>query len=165
MQTNSLPQIENNQTYIHLFNEFLAEIGIAVKEQEIDGETFLPGLQIENGVLVYDPQKLLYPGDLLHEAGHIAVTEGSKRNILNGNVIEEAPSKGGEEMSVMLWTYAACKKLDIPIETVFHPHGYKGNNEWLMENYENGIFIGLPLLKWMGLTNDEFPKMVKWLRD
>jgi hypothetical protein len=165
MQTNSLPQIESHQTYIGVFRKFLAEIGISVQEKVIEGETFLPGLQIENGILVYDPQKLLYTGDLLHEAGHIAVTEKEKRDTLNGNVIEDDPNKGGEEMSVMLWTYAVCKKLDIPLDVVFHPHGYKGSNEWLMENYENGTFVGLPLMKWMGLTDDEFPKMIKWVRD
>ena len=165
MQTSSLPQTESHQAYIDVFSKFLAEIGISVKKQEIEGETFLPGLLIENGVLVYDPQKLLYAGDLLHEAGHIAVTAKDKRPALNGNVIEGDPNKDGEEMSVMLWTYAVCKKLDIPIDVVFHPDGYKGDNEWLMENYENGTFIGLPLMKWMGLTDDEFPKMIKWMRD
>ena len=31
---------------------------------------FLPGLQLENGAIIIDPEKLFYPGDIIHEAGH-----------------------------------------------------------------------------------------------
>lgn len=149
---------------------FLHKIGIAVSEEPLDGETFLPGLRIRNGVLVVDRQRLAYPGDILHEAGHIAVTAAADRAGTTGNVTEDHPEKTGEEMAVMLWSYAACKAIGIPPETVFHPDGYKGDNEWILENYRNANYIGLPLLKWMGLTQGTegkppFPAMTKWLRD
>jgi len=147
-----------------LFTAFLRRIGIEVRTESIAAETFLPGIEIVNGVLVYDPEKMLYPGDLLHEAGHIALTPAGQRATLCGNVVTQNPQRASDEVAVMLWTYAACRELDIPLETVFHPNGYKGDNDWLMENYEAGNHIGLPLLKWMGLTDDHFPKMIKWLR-
>ena len=53
---------------------FLAEIGIPVSETTLSQSTFVPGILIDQGRLLVDPAKLLYPGDLLHEAGHIAVT-------------------------------------------------------------------------------------------
>ncbi len=164
--------MENNNTIalekdllIRTLCLFIQEIGIGVFEKEIDENTFLPGLKIQNGSLFFDKAKLLYPGDMLHEAGHIAVTTKSERETLANNVILDKPEKNGDELAVILWTYAACIKMNLPPEIVFHKTGYKGDSEWLLENFKNETFIGLPLLKWMGMTTDEFPIMVKWLRD
>jgi hypothetical protein len=59
-------------------------------------------------------------------------------------------------------------------EVVFHPAGYKGSSEKLIEIYRDG-FVGVPLLQWMGLTLDRkraaeasvapFPQMIRWLRE
>lgn len=157
-------QLDKEQL-VKTFISFLSEIGIDVFERKIEGNTFLPGLEIENGVLFYDFQKLLYPGDMLHEAGHIAVTIKAERGQLKNNVITNNKDKEGDEMAVLLWTYAACVKLGIVPEIVFHKDGYKGSADWLVENFTNKVYIGLPLLKWMGMTNDNFPEMIKWLRD
>ncbi|MBY0572699.1 MAG: hypothetical protein K2P84_03370 [Undibacterium sp.] len=155
---------------IKLFVSFLDKVGIEVKEGPVESDTFLPGLEINRGVLIYDRNTLLHPGDILHEAGHIAVTVASQRSLLLGNVMDEQPDKAGEEMAAMLWSYAACIELGIAPEIVFHKDGYKGEGAWLLENYANKIFIGLPLLIWMGMTAKEselngFPRMSKWLRD
>jgi hypothetical protein len=116
--------------------------------------------------LVIDQQQLLYPGDVLHEAGHIAVTTAAERPLLSGNITENNPEKEGEELAVLLWTYAACQALGLPAEVVFHPAGYKGQSEWLITNFEQGNYIGLPLLAWMGLTtSNTFPAMKRWLRE
>ena len=79
--------------------------------------------------------------------------------------MEGKKEKAGDEMAVLLWSYAACVKLGIPPEIVFHKDGYKGDADWLALNFSNKTYIGLPLLKWMGMTGDEFPVMLKWLRD
>lgn len=144
---------------------FIRYIGLEVRITPLTWDTFLPGVEIEDGVLCYDPEKLLYPGDLLHEAGHIALTPAGQRGKLCGNVINTDPQREGDEIAVMLWTYAAATEAGIPLHVVFHEHGYKGQSDWLTDNYQKGIYIGLPLLKWMGLTEDDFPKMKKWLRD
>ncbi len=149
--------------------EFLEEIKIAYYFTEIATETFLPGIQIKNGSLQIDLQKLKYPGDLLHEAGHIAVTRADDRNALNDNVIEDNPEKAGEEMAVLLWSYAAAKNIGLAPEIVFHEDGYKGEAEWLREQFVSENYIGLPLLQWMGMADVEggypFPKMKVWLRE
>jgi hypothetical protein len=160
---------EKEQT-IKLFCDFLHSIGITTIEKEFDGTSFLPGLKIENGNLLIHREQLLYPGDILHEGGHIAVTIAAGRSSLNDNVIENNPDKEGDEMAVMLWTYAACLHLNIDPAVVFHKDGYKGNADWLVENYMQKTYIGLPLLIWMGLAADQhsengFPNMIKWLRD
>lgn len=147
---------------------FLKEIGIPFNLTQIEVETFLPGLQIRNGELQIDLQKLKYPGDLLHEAGHIAVTTSEERGVLNDNVIENNEAKAGEEMAVLLWSYAAAQKIGLATEVVFHENGYKGEANWLRDQFESRNYIGLPLLQWMGFTcvegPHEFPNMKIWLR-
>jgi hypothetical protein len=52
--------------------DFLTSIGLDVRTETIQDRTFVPGIVIHHGVLVIDPPQLTYPGDLLHEAGHLA---------------------------------------------------------------------------------------------
>lgn len=144
---------------------FLNSIGIRVIEQQLPNDTFLPGLSIEKGTILMDTQKLKYPGDLLHEAGHIAVTEEKTRPLTGTKELEDSWPTDGEEIVAILWSYAAAFHLKIDLEIVFHPNGYKGSSEWLMDSFNNKNYIGLPLLEWMGLCNKgEFPKMKRWLR-
>jgi len=153
---------------------FLEETGIPLSFATLEEDTFLPGITIRNGGIVADRQRLLYPGDLLHEAGHIAVVAPHLRPELNDNVISSPDHNDGNEIAAILWSYAALKHIGLPEETVFHPHGYKGDSRWYIDNFRNGTYIGLPLLQWMGMTTDTaqaalkgtepFPKMICWLR-
>ncbi len=159
-----------HQELIELFSSFIKEKGICIEERTITGVTFFPGIEICNGCLIIDREKLLYPGDLLHEAGHIAVAPVEDRKTLSNNVTENRPGTEGEEMSVMLWTYAACLHLSISPAIVFHADGYKGESDWIVNQYKTGNYVGLPLLVWMGLTRNPevekgYPEMIKWLRD
>ena len=57
-------------------------------------------------------------------------------------------------MAVLLWSYAAAKKIGLAPEVVFHEDGYKGEAIWLREQFESKNYIGLPLLQWLGLTDN-----------
>ncbi|GAB3678055.1 hypothetical protein GCM10027594_35780 [Hymenobacter agri] len=155
--------------YVPAMRAFLAEIGIPTQEAELTVDTFLPGILIENGGLLIDPAKLLYPGDLLHEAGHLAVTPDAERIQLVGNVMAGKPEQqgtDGEEIVAMLWSYAAAQAIGVPPEVVFHPNGYRNASAWMLDNFRQKIYPGLPLLVWMGLTTtDDFPHMTRWLRE
>ena len=117
----------------------------------------------------------MYPGDILHEAGHLAVTTSEERLLIGTDSMPKEWPSPGDEIVSMLWSYAALHHLELPAEFVFHPNGYKNDSLWLIENYTNEIYIGLPLLEWMGLTLSKeraskegkkpFPTMIKWLRD
>lgn len=146
--------------------DFIRSIGIDVTITAIDGETVLPGIAIRNGGLVIEKEKLLYPGDLLHEAGHLAVVPPEVRHSMNGALDPKEDFKlAGEQMAIP-WSYAAARHLEIDPKIVFHNEGYKGESEWLIEMFENNTVIGLPALQWIGLTTSEdFPKMKKWLRE
>ena len=150
---------------------FLLEIGLKVKLAVIDDETFLPGIAVDGGALLVDESKLKYPGDLLHEAGHLAVISSERRN-QTGNVIE---ANGGDEMMAIAWSYAALVHLKLDPSVVFHPDGYRGDSESLIENFTQGYYFGVPVLQWIGLTADDknakemgiepYPKIIKWILD
>lgn len=150
---------------------FLDEIGIPVEQKSLTQTCFLPGLSIEGGTIYYDSERMLYPGDLLHEAGHLACTPGALRPKAGTDELPEWPDDGNE-IGAVLWSYSACKHLKLSPKVVFHPDGYKGDSDWLIETFEDGTYIGLPLLVWLGLCDDPeksenpdlaFPHMKRWL--
>lgn len=164
-------------THLETILSFLDTIGIVVMERTIGEETFLPGILIDHGVLVIDREKLLYPGDLLHEAGHLAVVTPAERKLLYNTVTADKSRQhleAMEEMSAIAWSYAAVCHIGIPIEVLFHPAGYKGGSDSLIDNFSNGKYLGVPGLAWLGLCNYQkmqhssykpYPHMIKWIRD
>jgi hypothetical protein len=148
---------------------WLEEIGLTVRLAPLGADTFLPGVTLEPGGLIVDPERLLYPGDLLHEAGHLATMLPARRAATGSN----AGSDIGDEIAAQTWSYAAAVELGFPPEIVFHPTGYKGAAKTLIETYRDGK-AGVPLLQWMGLTVDStraaalsvqpYPHMIRWLR-
>jgi hypothetical protein len=150
---------------------FIASIGVPVIAGHVAEKCFVPGIRLERGTLLVDESCLLYPGDLLHEAGHIAVMTPARRQAR----VADASSNMGDEIAAIAWSWAALTFLGIAPEIVFHPQGYKGASAWFIETYGAGTYIGLPLLQWMGLTLDPanaakagvapFPHMLRWLRE
>lgn len=144
---------------------FLNEIGIDVIKVDLDDNTFLPGLQLKGQSILVDDTKLKYPGDLLHEAGHIAVTEKQMRPSIGTNKIGANWPSQSDEIVAILWSYAALHHLKLDPKVVFHPEGYKNASPWFIGQFTNGVYMGLPLLEWMGICEaDEFPIMKQWLR-
>jgi len=60
---------------------FLRATGISVEPvAHLEGVTFVPGIRIASGArLLVNEESLLWPGDLLHEAGHLAVVPAEQR--------------------------------------------------------------------------------------
>jgi hypothetical protein len=151
--------------------EFLVEIGLRVEPGELTGKTTLPGIAIRTGTLIIDEARLLYPGDLLHEAGHLAVLPADARDQADAQLL----SNGGEEMAAIAWSYAAALHIGLEPEVVFHSNGYKQGSNALLENFRAGRYIAVPLLQWMGLAVESknaeargvapFPHMLRWLRE
>lgn len=154
--------------------QFLNDIGIDVIEKEVN-ESFLPGLSLGPNCIYVDYDKLLYPGDILHEAGHLAVTTSSERNKVGTSEMSPEWPTQAEEIGAILWSFAAVNHLQLPLEFVFHPNGYKNASEWFISNFNDKNYIGLPFLEWIGITlskdralkedKEAFPAMQKWLRD
>ena len=147
---------------------FVREIGIDVRTAELPKRTFLPGLDIRDGAILVDEERLAYPGDMLHEAGHLAVTEAEARN---APALDPTP---GDEMAALAWSWAALSHLQLEPDLVFHPHGYKGGGNALIQAFTGGGGPGIPLLQWYGMTFEPkqaaargvapFPHMLRWMR-
>lgn len=153
--------------------QFLETIGIQVIEKDLDDTTFLPGLSLGPDTVYVDYSKLKYPGDLLHEAGHIAVTSPEERKLAGSDKMAEGWPSQGDEIAAILWSYAAALHLKLPPEFVFHEHGYKGNSQWFIDNFTAGNYMGLPLLQWYTMAPSTekvvsgmpaFPAMQHWMR-
>lgn len=149
---------------------FLEEIGVEVHACDLPDACFLPGVRVERGRLRVDEARLLHPGDLLHEAGHLAVMTAADRAERQGDVGADL----GEEIGAVAWSYAAAVHLGIDPAVVFHPEGYRGASGGFLDNFRHRRYVGVPLLQWMELTLDEknarerglpaYPHMLKWLR-
>ncbi|HEX5183769.1 MAG TPA: hypothetical protein VFW19_11540 [Allosphingosinicella sp.] len=145
---------------------FLREIGVTVAIGPVP-ESFLPGLTIRDGGLVVDPERLKWPSDLLHEAGHIAVTAPELRPTLSS-----VAGDPGEEMAAIAWSWAAAAAIGLPPDLIFHDD-YRAGGQSLIENFSNGRDVGVPMLIWFGMTGgwkpkeegrSAFPLMDRWLR-
>lgn len=160
-----LPSADSKEITVPMV-EFLNEIGIETRAGEVPDDTFVPGIEVRNGTLIYDEAKLKYPGDLLHEAGHLAVMTPGERAAANATV-DTGP---GEEMAAIAWSYAAALHINIDPAVVFHPDGYKGESRMILENFGAGRYFGVPFLQWIGLTIEKhgldecYPQMARWLR-
>lgn len=150
---------------------FLSDIGLEIRTGAVADDAVLPGIDVAQGALVVDESRLRYPGDLLHEAGHLAVAPPERRRALTGNVGNDP----AEEMMAIAWSYAAARALAIDPAIVFHADGYRGGAQALLDAFDGGAYVGLPMLQWLGMAYEArrareagaepFPKMRKWLRE
>lgn len=155
--------------------EFLRDIGLTIDGRKIEGGTFLPGILVRAGGLIVDEEKLTYPGDILHEAGHLAVAPGDIRAQLSDEVDLPGFDMGSIESGAIAWSYAAAIHLKLDPAIVFHENGYKGKAEFLLHNFSMGVGVGVNVLEEaeMALSGtkansagvEPFPKMLKWVRD
>jgi hypothetical protein len=152
---------------------FLNSIGIPVREGPVAADSFLPGLSIINGSLVYDRLSLQWPGDLLHEAGHIATTPTSMRAVLNDSLEPSALVQHAGEAEATAWAYAATVYLGLAPSVLFHLGEYHGKSSSLIATYSCGVYPGCYGLSQAGMTllgvdatsTPPYPHMTQWLRD
>jgi hypothetical protein len=148
--------------------EFVRSVGINVLPASSLLTTNFPGLDIQHGAVLVDESRVVYPGDILHEAGHVAMTEPSERSSLR------LTPTGGQEMATMAWSYAATIHLKMDPSLVFYPASYDNFGLGLVEIFGAGKYIGVPLLQRYGMAVEPknagarnappFPHMLKWLR-
>ena len=145
---------------------FVRAIGIPVTEGAVAADSFLPAVTVAGGGVLVDRARLQWPGDILHEAGHIAVMAPEARD-------GEVPDDSALELAAMAWSYAAAVELGIDPVVVFHEGGYNGYGPEMAQNYAAGLYIGLPELVAAGMAHTPltaaegapvYPSMVRWLR-
>lgn len=152
--------------------DFLREIGLEVRARQVPEGTFLPGIEVAEGRIAYDPATLRFPGDLLHEAGHLAVLAPDER--VRFGTDDEHLDMQRVELRAIAWSHAAGVRLDLTPDVVFHAGGYGGRGAALAFTYANGVYPGAAALEELGLTAtgerahaagvDPYPQMLRWLR-
>ena len=138
-------------------------------------EAFLPGIRVERGALLVDERQLAHPGDLLHEAGHIAMTPAELRPALSGAIDLPGVDMADLEVAAVAWSYAAALAVEVDPAEVFHAAGYRGHSQGLLATFRAGVYPGAHLLEEAGLTVSgaraeergvpPYPHMLRWLRD
>ncbi|QUL37718.1 hypothetical protein [Erythrobacter sp. JK5] len=146
--------------------DFLTGIGIECAPIGDEQAQLLDGLAIVGGRLLIDPAIAVWPGDLLHEAGHIAIAAPEERSSLG-----PIGPDGGDEMAAIAWSYAAACACDVSLEQLFHDGGYRGESETLRTAFADQGYIGAPMLGYFGMTDPHgiagkhpYPSMIRWLR-
>ena len=161
--------MENNADILKEIKQFLAKIDIVVKEGKVMSNPFLRGVEIRNGELIYDPEKLMFPGDLLHEAGHIAIAPPDTRQTLQNDVAKFGQGPA-EEMAAIAWSWAALTAIGLAPSIVFHKDGYKGESPNIIKAFSEGFGFGYPMLSYWRMCEPlgehplSFPNMRVWLR-
>jgi hypothetical protein len=155
--------------------DFLTRIGLPVAEETLPADTFLPGIALRAGGLMVDPDRLMWPGDLLHEAGHLAVLPAALRSEAQDDDPNHAEIEFAGELEAMAWAYAAAVELGLPVEVLIHDGGYHGKARDLLQMYAFGVYPGLRGLCETGMTAAPgftpdcgtvlYPRMLHWLRD
>ena len=166
--------MDHAEHYASIF-AFLTRIGVPVVEETLPADTFLPGIALRAGGLVVDPDKFIWPGDLLHEAGHLAVLPAAVRSEADGDDPNQADVAHAGELEAMAWAYAAAVELGLPMEVLIHDGGYNGKARDLLKMYTFGVYPGLRGLSAIGMTAAhgftpdcgpvQYPRMLRWLRD
>ena len=153
---------------------FLRDVGLRVHEAALPADTFLPGIRLVDGGLVVDPERLAWPGDLLHEAGHLAVLPPDVRAIAHDDLVDETTVPHAGEPEAMAWAWAAAMAIGLPPDVLLHEGGYHARSRDILQMYAFGIYPGLRGLCEAGLaeahgftpvTGDAvYPAMRRWLR-
>jgi hypothetical protein len=151
--------------------KFLRSLGFVVRFEPLSGTPSLPGIAVGHDGIAVDRDALVSVGDLLHEAGHLAIMPPARRRAAHGRF----DSSLGEEMTAIAWSNAAALHLGLDPALVFHPHGYGRGGQWLVDAFANGGTIGIPGLCWLGLTTHGscgsaipgaiYPTMIAWLNE
>lgn len=154
---------------------FLNRVGIDTRAGDVPATSFLPGVRIVEGRLVYAPDALTWPGDLLHEAGHLAVAPASLRTTLSDGVELPASVAHASEVEATAWAYAALAHLDLDPAVLFHDGGYRGASSGLIHTFALGVYPGAAGLARAGMTHvgedaraagrPVYPAMLRWLRE
>ncbi len=166
----------------------LSGIGIDLRRGAVSEDSFLPGVAIRRGGLVYDASRLLSPGDLLHEAGHLAVLPSNMRTQVSGDIDAslaalQADQAGAAaidhtDLAPIAWSYAAALAINMDPVFIFDAAGYGagegGDVAVIASQLAMGLFPGIMMLEKAGLCAAPpplgdgrhpapYPHMTRWL--
>jgi hypothetical protein len=139
--------------------KFLRSIKIPLQESpptEPHPKSFFPWVWIEGGTLVYRKAKVDV-GQLLHEAGHLALMPPSKRLLATPDNLPSGASCG--DLAVEAWDYYAAIAADIFPMIVF-AKDFDNKGLQVYTQLTKKVHYGYFILKEMGFLEGD--RMVRW---
>jgi len=157
--------------------DFVRSIGISVSEgvaADLKG-SFVPGVRIAAGGLIVDIETV-FPGDVLHEAGHLAIIPEQFRHLADGTLRavfnamtqhlkdnpmaiaawpEDRVCRGilqSGEAEAAAWQYAAAQHIGLPDEWLFPPESFQGEPEDTLLRLKANQYFGINGLQSAGWT-------------
>lgn len=125
--------------------------------------SFFKGCWYENGRLQIVKTRCDV-GELLHEAGHLALTPRDLWSSIGPGTFPSSATLGGldpiGDSAVEAWDYAAAIAVNIPILSVFK-NGFEGQGWLVWERIEVRDHPGFALLKLLGMSS-EFGTCDRW---
>lgn len=169
---------------------FLTNLGFRLVRKSVRQKTAVPGIHINTGMtLEIDLTRLLSPGDIFHEAGHVAIVPSLFRAKAKGDIekslhplyerycklhqfmmcYKEDPIGRAiiqaSEVEAQAWSYAAAVAAAIPPESVFHAQAYNGGGETILAMMSIGRHYGVHGLQAAKMTTVKtYPTMLRWLQ-
>lgn len=145
--------------FVGLARNFFKRIGLPfriVPSYEPDPEgVFFKGCWLDRGTLVFCPGRVQV-GELMHEAGHLALTPKDQRHLLEPGSLTTSPPLGDFELigdaAVEAWDYAAGLAADVPILAIFK-NGFDGNGLQVWEQFDARLHPGFALLRFLNMSS------------
>jgi hypothetical protein len=144
---------------------WLRTVGLRAEEGTRYTLPFARGIWLEDGELIYDPCEA-HPGDMLHEAGHLAVLPADARLAAQGDA-DEVSGFHDNDSEAIAWSYAAALACGVDPWLVFES-GFTSREdaEEAFRLLRSGRHDGIAKLVEADFLSDakEFPKLRRWLR-
>lgn len=177
---------------IGLAATWLLSIGLQLQwVKDVPKDCFVPGIKLVNGMLLVH-KETAFVGDLLHEAGHIAICPGKLRDHLSGDLdkipgweeliqenlqsddaqLQQAILQMGED-EVIAWSYAAAIAAGIQPEFAVQRIvglDFDGNSERIGYDTHLGLSMGMHFgvngLRAAGFLNNtkDCPRLTRWMQ-
>jgi len=170
---------------------WLTKIGLKVEQGTRFEVPFNVGIWIEDGGLIYDPAEA-HPGNLLHDAGHLAIIPSIIRPLAKGDIIasieqpieayldshQDAFEKLPEDpiaraclqcgdAEAIAWAYAAAIAARVdPWLTCEQGFSNRNDAEHIYRGLQVGAHLGVNGLRAAGFIErvDDFPRLTKWVQ-
>ena len=167
---------------------FLHDIGIAIHPvDDLLLDEFIPGVRIVKGEILYSKKTPISFGDILHEAGHVAIIPDIFRMQIDGDVdrclepiidewFEKNPDSFGETENLVsrallqcgdaeatAWSFAAARHIGLPTAELYPAASYDGEWPAIEIMLREGMHFGINGLAAAGMTRQRaFPEMTRW---
>ena len=165
---------------------FLNSIGIPTIKGYVPIMSFLPGILIKQGTLIYNGKATL--GDMLHEAGHLAIVPGKYRKFMSGKLDRSIKriyrmAKASDELDnpdapiarqlmqaseseATAWAWAVGKFLNIAEEEIILDNTYEGKGANERAKLSANCHFGINGLRASGMVESvkTYPKLTRWVQ-